>query len=142
MLPNFWHLPNNPILKLNNFLWVCWFLGKNLSNYVPPFENSTTRIAIILMHELKPLGILVSSNVCIVSVRRLLTEMTTPLATKMPNCFYLTQFSSSFLSFQYYSYIMIFLRNLTVVHTLLPLLKFFRHTLRVYRTLTIKRLDG
>ena len=22
--------------KFNNFLWVCWFLGKNLSNFVPP----------------------------------------------------------------------------------------------------------
>ena len=22
--------------KSNNFLWVCWFLGKNLSNFVPP----------------------------------------------------------------------------------------------------------
>ena len=22
--------------KFNNFLWVCWFLGKNLSNSVPP----------------------------------------------------------------------------------------------------------
>ena len=98
-----------------------------------------TTVFRILMHELKLLGILVSSNVCIISVRRLLTEMTTPLATKMPNCFYLKQFSTSFLSFQYYSYIMTFLRNLTVVHTLLPLLKFFRHTLRVYRTLTIKR---
>ena len=64
--------------------------------------------------------------------------MTTPLATKMPNCFYLKQFSSSFLSFQYYSYIMIFLRNLTVVHTLLSLLKFFRHTVRVYRTFNYK----
>ena len=21
--------------KFNNFLWVCWFLGKNLSNFVP-----------------------------------------------------------------------------------------------------------
>ena len=21
--------------KYNNFLWVCWFLGKNLSNFVP-----------------------------------------------------------------------------------------------------------
>ena len=21
--------------ELNNFLWVCWFLGKNLSNFVP-----------------------------------------------------------------------------------------------------------
>jgi hypothetical protein len=32
--------------KFKNFLWVCWFLGKNLSNFVPPFENSTTRNAI------------------------------------------------------------------------------------------------
>ena len=22
--------------KFNNFLWVCWFLGKNLSNFIPP----------------------------------------------------------------------------------------------------------
>ena len=22
--------------KSNNFLWVCWFLGKNISNFVPP----------------------------------------------------------------------------------------------------------
>ena len=22
--------------KFKNFLWVCWFLGKNLSNFVPP----------------------------------------------------------------------------------------------------------
>ena len=22
--------------KFNNFFWVCWFLGKNLSNFVPP----------------------------------------------------------------------------------------------------------
>ena len=34
--------------KFNNFLWVCWFLGKNLSNFVLPLENSTTRITIIL----------------------------------------------------------------------------------------------
>ena len=40
----FWQLAFNP--KLNNFLWVCWFLCKNLSTFVPPFENSTTRIAI------------------------------------------------------------------------------------------------
>ena len=30
--------------KFNNFLWVCWFLGKNLSSFVPPLENSTTHI--------------------------------------------------------------------------------------------------
>ena len=23
--------------KLNDFLWVCWFLGKNIFNFVPPF---------------------------------------------------------------------------------------------------------
>ena len=22
--------------KFKNFLWVCWFLGKNLSNFIPP----------------------------------------------------------------------------------------------------------
>ena len=30
----FWQLAINP--KLNNFLWVCWFLSKNLSNFVSP----------------------------------------------------------------------------------------------------------
>ena len=25
-----------PLIQFNNFLWVCWFLGKNLSNFVPP----------------------------------------------------------------------------------------------------------
>ena len=32
--------------KFNNFLLVCWFLCKNLSNFVPPLENSTTHITI------------------------------------------------------------------------------------------------
>ena len=32
----FWHLPIMPILKFNNCFWVCWFLGKNLSNFVTP----------------------------------------------------------------------------------------------------------
>ena len=39
--------PLTQFSKFNNFLWVCWFLGKNLSNFVPPFENSTTHIAIL-----------------------------------------------------------------------------------------------
>ena len=30
----FWQLAINP--KFNNFLWVCWFFCKNLSNFVPP----------------------------------------------------------------------------------------------------------
>ena len=44
--------------KFNNVLWVCWFLDKNLSNFVPPFENSTTRIAITYT-----LGIIFEKNV-------------------------------------------------------------------------------
>ena len=28
--------PLTQFSKFNNFLWVCWFLGKNLSNFVPP----------------------------------------------------------------------------------------------------------
>ena len=28
--------PLTPFSKFNNFLWVCLFLGKNLSNFVPP----------------------------------------------------------------------------------------------------------
>ena len=27
--------PLTQFSKFNNFLWVCWFLGKNLSNFVP-----------------------------------------------------------------------------------------------------------
>ena len=36
---DFWKLLGPPLIqfsKLNNFLWVCWFLGKNVSNFVPP----------------------------------------------------------------------------------------------------------
>ena len=28
--------PKTQFSKFNYFLWVCWFLGKNLSNFVPP----------------------------------------------------------------------------------------------------------
>ena len=28
--------PLTQFSKFNNFLWVCWFLGKNHSNFVPP----------------------------------------------------------------------------------------------------------
>ena len=28
--------PSFQFSKFNNFLWVCWFLGKNLSNFVSP----------------------------------------------------------------------------------------------------------
>ena len=36
---DFWKLLRPPLIqfsKFNNFLWGCWFLGKNLSNFVPP----------------------------------------------------------------------------------------------------------
>ena len=38
--------PLTQFSKFNNFLWLSWFLGKNLSNFVPLLENSTTHIAI------------------------------------------------------------------------------------------------
>ena len=28
--------PLHQFSKFNNFLWVCWFLGKNISDFVPP----------------------------------------------------------------------------------------------------------
>ena len=28
--------PLTQFSKFNDFLWVCWFLGKNLSNFIPP----------------------------------------------------------------------------------------------------------
>ena len=34
--------PLHQFSNFNNFLWVCWFLGENLSNFVPPtwkFDN-------------------------------------------------------------------------------------------------------
>ena len=36
---DFWKLLRPPLIqssKFNNFLWGCWFLGKNLSNFQPP----------------------------------------------------------------------------------------------------------
>ena len=37
MMPNFRQLAIKPILKIQQFpLSTCWFLGKNLSNFVPP----------------------------------------------------------------------------------------------------------
>ena len=38
---------SSPII---NFFWGCWFLCKNLSNFGPPLENSTTRITILPVH--------------------------------------------------------------------------------------------
>ena len=36
MMPYFWQLAINPNSKFNHFLWVCWFLGKSISNFVSP----------------------------------------------------------------------------------------------------------
>ena len=33
LMPNFWHLPITPILEIQ-YIWVCWFLSKNLSHFV------------------------------------------------------------------------------------------------------------
>ena len=35
ILVKFWYSPLTQFSKFNNFLWVCWFLGKNISNFVP-----------------------------------------------------------------------------------------------------------
>ena len=40
--PNFDTSLLHQFSKFNHFLWVCWFLGKNLSNFVTPLEHSTT----------------------------------------------------------------------------------------------------
>ena len=48
--PIFDTFPLTQFSKFNSFLWVCLFLGKNLSDFVPPpFENPKTPIAIIGM---------------------------------------------------------------------------------------------
>ena len=31
-----WRLPSTPVLKIQEFWGVCWFFGKNLSNFVSP----------------------------------------------------------------------------------------------------------
>ena len=36
MMPTFDTSPLHQFPKFENFLWVCWFLGKNHSNFVPP----------------------------------------------------------------------------------------------------------
>ena len=43
---NFDTSPLHQFSRFNSFLWVCWFWGKNLSIFVPPLENSTTRTTI------------------------------------------------------------------------------------------------
>ena len=76
MMPFFdsWPLIQNS--KFNSFLWVC-------SDFVPPLENSTTRVAIFRKHKIK-LSILLNSKsikrsmneilVCILHIRFLLSS--------------------------------------------------------------------
>ena len=47
---NLWKLQDKKGGIDNNFLWVCWFLCKALSNFNPPLENSTTRTALLTPH--------------------------------------------------------------------------------------------
>ena len=47
MVPDFGQLTTTPIPKINNFPWVCWFLGRNLSNFVSPDLKLHDRIAVI-----------------------------------------------------------------------------------------------
>ena len=47
-LGTFWHLPTELILNIHNILWECWFLGKNLSNFVPPAWNLDNPYTILL----------------------------------------------------------------------------------------------
>ena len=35
-MPNFDTSSLTQFSKFNHFLWVCWFIGKNLSNFLPP----------------------------------------------------------------------------------------------------------
>ena len=48
MMSNFWHLPTNPILKIQYFpLSMLILVQKSFSFCIPGLENSTTRIAIL-----------------------------------------------------------------------------------------------
>ena len=40
-------MPTTKFSKFNNLLWECWFLGKNISDFVPPVWKLHNRIAII-----------------------------------------------------------------------------------------------
>ena len=62
-MPNFWHLPINPILKIQkiSFEYVDSYAKIFLILY-PPFENSTTRIAIARMAVLG-VWLLITANI-------------------------------------------------------------------------------
>ena len=42
--------------KFKNFLWVCWILGKNLSNFIPPIWKLHTPYCHIMMSDADSLG--------------------------------------------------------------------------------------
>jgi hypothetical protein len=44
---NFWQLPLHEFPKFMNILWVCWFLGKNHSNFLSLIWNSTSHFTIL-----------------------------------------------------------------------------------------------
>ena len=49
--PIFETYPLHQFSKFNNFHLYVDFLGKNISNFVPPLENSTTRITIMINND-------------------------------------------------------------------------------------------
>ena len=55
--------PLHQFSKFNNFLWVCWFLRKNLPILYPPLENSTIRITMsCIIQNLRSTGLPWSVN--------------------------------------------------------------------------------
>ena len=62
--------PLTQFSNFNNFLWVCWFLGKNLSSFVPPvwkLHNPYCHIVLYIIycqHGSHMFGLLLITNFC------------------------------------------------------------------------------
>ena len=57
--------PLTQFSKFNNFLWVCWFFGKNLSDFVPPVWKLHNPYCHNMHWQCRsPSGTLHCSNVC------------------------------------------------------------------------------
>ena len=65
----FWHFlkPPHYTNSQNSIIvcgmWVCWFLGKNLSNFVPPLENSATHTTLYFIAHSKLEWVWIKSSV-------------------------------------------------------------------------------
>ena len=82
--------PLTQFSKFNNFLWVCWLLCKNLSDLVPPFENSTTRTAIVHVQCIQLMTLAYSQKYLFLDIIGLLPEMK-PLTDMFTLIFTLTR---------------------------------------------------